>query len=136
MQEGSVPAVQHTSGGSEAKDVARDRGADEGGFTLQSPATHPQPGQSTSGAGHSSEQGAHALALDLEGGRHQPQLLLVVGRVAQAVDGLQAHVAVQAAALLREGVEGELAVVFPQAAVTCNRHHRSRLATGFSSCPP
>lgn len=132
MQEGSVPAVQHTSGGSEAKDVARDRCADEGGFTLQ----HPQPGQSTSGAGHSSEQGAHAPALDLEGGRHQPQLLLVVGRVAQAVDGLQAHVAVQAAAVLREGVEGELAVVFPQAAVTCNRQHGSRLAPGFSSCPP
>lgn len=89
------------------------------------------PGQSVCGTGPCSEQGAHALALDLKGGSHQSQLLLGVGWVARGVDSLQAHVAVQAATVMTEGVKGELAMVFPQTTVSCNKQHRSRLAMGL-----
>jgi len=72
-----------------------------------------------------SEQGAGALALHLGGGPGDAQLLLAVGRVAHGVEDLPAHATVQAAAAVGEGVEGELAVVHPQAAVPCNAQHRS-----------
>lgn len=89
------------------------------------------PGQSICGTAPCSEQSARALALDLKGGSHQPQLLLGVGWVAWGVDSLQAHVAMQAATVMTEGVEGELAMVFPQTTVSCKKQYRPGLAMGL-----
>lgn len=80
-----------------------------------------------------SEQGAGAPALHLKGRCEQPQLLLGVGGVARGVERLQPHVPVQAAAVVGEGVKGELPMVFSQAAVPWNTQDRSVLRTGLCS---
>lgn len=81
----------------------------------------------------SSEQGAGAPALHLEGGGEEPQLLLGVGGVAWGIKRLQPHVPVQAATVVGEGVKGELPMVFSQATVPWNTQDRSVLRTGLCS---
>lgn len=86
--------------------------------------------------GGPSEQGAFPLALDGGGGPDQPGLVGSVGWVAQGVDGLQAGAPLQAAAAVGEGVEGELAVVLPQATGSCNTQHGARLVMAPSEGHP
>lgn len=81
-----------------------------------------------------SEQGAGAPALHLEGGREEPQLLLGVGGVARGVERLQPHVPVQAAAVVGEGVEGELPMVFSHPTAPWNTH-RTGPCSGWDSAP-
>lgn len=75
------------------------------------------------GGGGASEQEAFPPALDRGGSADQPHLVGAVRGVAQGVDGLQAGATLQAAAVVGEGVEGELAVVHPQTAGPCNAQH-------------
>lgn len=86
--------------------------------------------------GGPSEQGTVPLALDGGGGPDQPGLVGSVGRVAQGVDGLQASAPLQAATAVGEGVEGEAAVVLPQAAGSCNTQHGALLVTAPSEGHP
>lgn len=65
-----------------------------------------------------SEQGA-AADTGLQGHQHQPQPARRVGRVAHGVNHLHPSGAQQAAAVVGEGVEGELAVVAAHPAGTC-----------------
>lgn len=66
-----------------------------------------------------SQQCACTLALDLKSRYQQPQVALSIGWVAHCVECLEADAAQEAATLVSECVEAELAVVFAKAAASC-----------------